>query len=639
MKDSIYFTEIDDAMFLNAIKRRREEAEGHWNEKENLKEVREENIRQYLGKYVEQQMVDERYQDIYNDNRQFTSIRTILPFLTARITAAEVTPANDKDLSLQFAEDFENILQRHTDKQMGRGKIRLAVQDVLKGQRVGILGWHYDALLNEVVLEYIDPKTVTIGKRSKQFEEPDYFGRDVEKTVYDLCRMFPDKDAEIKKLFGIQKGVPSQLDKVYKVKEEWMWLDLGDRKELVVGWSWQNYLFGKIKDPNWNSEGRNVTEAQMIPFVFFNFLGDGSGYIDETSFIEQAKYLQRNYNKRGQTIAENAKYGGTGVPIFAKGTISQKDVAKIRFSPIQRVLLNTTDMKKAFTVWQSTPLPNYIVEDKMDLRESIDNIWASNAVLRGQQTDNKTLGQDVLNRDQAEGRLTDPIDCIDDSMTRLYLILAQMMYRYFDEKKYFNYMGDDGRFVSLVVSQADIAKNLGIQINVRAGTSLPIDRAQKRASIMELLKLNKVSTLVAYKELNLFEDPEAAYKQFMLEQVDPTTALSDVEKQVFDREANQDLQMVIGGKQPEEREDISNEYAAYLNEWLLTDKYMLLQQAKPEAAARVSTFVDGIIAKAQRKADKMTMQPALGTGTVPPQVAALVSAQQQPALAGQPVQQ
>lgn len=630
-KTTIYFTSIEDEVFLNAAKRRRQEAEGHW-QKSDLKSIREKNNKEYLGTYIEEQLVDERYQEIYSDNRQFTSVRTIVPFLAARVTAAEVTPANGKDASIQFAHDFEEALQKHAEKQQGRAKVRLAIQDVLTGERVGILKWRYDAQLDNVILEHIDPKCVTIGKRARLFEEPDYLCQTLERSVADLIAMFPDKEEKIKELFGITKGTPSQLERVYEIREEWLWVDVDKKKELVVGWSWQNFLFGKIKDPNWSENGKNVIDSPMIPYVFFNFLNDGSGYIDQTSFIEQAMYSQRNYNKRGQTIAENAKYGGTGVPIFAKGAIGQKDVAKIRFSPIQRVLLDSPDVSKAFTVWQSTPLPNYIMEDKADLRDSIDNIWGSNAALRGQETSNKTLGQDVINRDQAEGRLSDPVDCIDDSMTRFYLIEAQLMYRYFTEKKYINYLGNDGKFVSIAISRDEISKNVGIQINVKAGTSLPIDRAQKRATIMELLKNNKVGVLTAYKELDIFDDPEAAYKEYLLEQTDPAAAMQEVDKQVFDRDANEDINLVIAGEEPEEREDVGEEYLNHLNEWLLTDKYMLLQQDNADAAARLSAFIDKVTAKAQRKVDKMQMQPvqpdAAPAGQMPPEVAAAMQQMQ-----------
>lgn len=598
---------LDDVVFGNMVKRRFNEASGHWDKGQQLKSVRAKNNRNYLAKYVEEQLIDERYQEVYLDNRQFSSVRTVLPFLTARVTAPEVTPSAGDDISLQFAEDFEQVLQKHAEKMNARALVRLAVQDVLKGERVGILKWRYDAGRETVVVEHVPPESVTIGKRGRLYEEPDFLRHTQERSVGDLIKQFPDKKQKILELFDIDKGTPSQLEKLYKINEDWIWIDLEEKKTLVVGYSYQNFVFGKTTDPNWNDNGKNLIERPMIPFVFFNFLNDGSGYIDQTSFMEQAQYLQSNYNKRGQTIAENAKYAGTGVPIFAKGAIPQKDVAKIRFSPIQRVLLDAPDVNKAFTTWQAGNMQPFVMEDKADLKDGIDNVWAANAILRGQQSDNKTATQDILNRNQAEGRLADPVDCIDDSMTRSYQLEAQLMYRYFDEKKFYNYLGEDGKFVSIVVSQDQIAKNLGITISVKAGTSLPIDRAQKRATVMELLKLNKIGTLAAYKELGIFDDPEKAFKDYLMEQADPRSLLGEVDKRVFDREANEDLQMVIAGKVPEERDDLSEEYLNHLNEYLLTDKYKML---KAEQQMKVSEFIDSIIAKASRKMNKMAMQPA-----------------------------
>lgn len=607
-KDKVFnISSLDDATFASMVKRRYNEASGYWDKEQSLKSVRKKNNSDYLAKYVEEQLIDERYEEVYVDNRQFTSVRTIVPFLTARVTAPEVTPAKGDDVSIQFAEDFEEVLQKHTEEQMGRAKIRLAIQDVLRGERVGILKWRYDAALDTVVLEHVPAESVVIGKRSRQYEEPDFVRHTQERSVGDLIKQFPDKEKKILELFGIEKGVPSQLEKLYKINEDWIWIDLEKKKTLIVGYSYQNFVFGKTTDPNWNENGNNIIDQPMVPFVFFNFLNDGSGYIDQTSFMEQAKWLQSNYNKRGQVIAESAKYGGTGVPIFAKGSIPQKDVAKIRFSPIQRVLLDTSDVSKSFTTWQAQNLPQFIVEDKYDDRNSIDNIWGTPNIFRGEQSKNNTLGQDVLIRNQAEGRLSDPVDCIDDGMTRSYRLEAQMMYRYFDEKKFYNYLGGDGKFVSLAVSQEQIAKNLGIKIAVKAGTSLPIDRAQKRATIMELLKGNKIGTLTAYKELGLFEDPEAAFKEYLLEQSDPRSLLSEVDKRVFDRDANEDLQLVIAGKVPEERDELSEEYVNHLNEYLLTDKYKFLKQ---EEQARVSQYIDAVVQKVTRMANKLAMQPA-----------------------------
>lgn len=601
----IFSMSENDTTIMGMMRRRAKEAEDHWESTQSLKAVRAENNKAYLGKYVEEKLRDERYEDIYLDNRQFTSIRTILPFLTARITQPEVTPADESDLSLYFAKDFEKAMAKHLQKQFGRAKLRMGVEDVLRGERVGIFKWVYNLSTNTVELKHCKPGSVVLGKRSEQFEEFDFIRHKLKRTVGDLIDQFPHKKSQILELFEIDRPVPSQLEREFEINEDWIWIHQDGKKKLIVGWNYNNFLFEKIPDPNWVENGKNIADTPMMPFFTINFLNNGSGYIDQTSFIEQAKYLQANYNKRGQTIADNAKYAGIGVPIFAKGSISAKDVAKVRFSPIQRILLKTDDMNKSFTTWQSSPLPQFIVEDKLDDRASIDNIWGANAVLRGQPSDAKTLGQDVLNRDQAEGRLSDPIDCIDDAMERCYLLEAQLMYRYFDDEHYYKYLGKDGKFVKVIVTQKRLAQNFGIEIGVVAGTSLPIDRAQERATTMELLKLNRVGTLTAYKKLGIFDDPESAYKEYVTEQADPQGSIKEAESAVFSREAQEDLAVVIDGKIPDERDDLPDEYITYLNEWMLTDKYKFL---KPEEKQKVSQFADAVIKKARRKMIKLSMQ-------------------------------
>jgi hypothetical protein len=605
--DVFSMDDFSNSIFIEMVKRRAKEAEDHWEETEHLKSIRAKNNKQYLGKYVEEKLRDERYEDIYLDNRQFTSIRTIVPFLTARITQPEILPADETDIALYFAKDFEKSLAKHAKKQFGRAKIRMAVEDVLRGERVGVLKWVYDRELDTVKLEHCEPGSIIVGKRSKQFDEPDFVRHKQKRTLGALLRQFPHREKQILDLFDVSNKTLSQLEKEkeYDINEDWIWIDYKDKRELVVGWSYQNFLFEKVLDPNWMERGKNIAEHHMMPFVFINLLNNGSGYIDQTSFLEQAQYLQDNYNKRGQTIADNAKYAGIGVPIFASGSIEQADAAKVKFSPIQRILLKSDDVSKSFTTWQAGNLPNFIVEDKYDDRNSIDNIWGTPNIFRGEQSKNNTLGQDLVVRDQAEGRLSDPIDCIDDSMERFYTIEAQMMYRYFDEEHYYKYLGKAGKFIKVVINQRRIAQNLGIEIGVAAGTSLPIDRAQKRATLMELAKLNKVGTLTLYKELGLFDNPEEAFKEYVMEQTQPDQLIKDAESKVFDRDAQEDLADVIGGKVPEERDDVADEYLAFLNEYLLKDSYKFL---KPEEQQRVSQFIDAVTAKARRKMIKLAMQ-------------------------------
>lgn len=615
----VFDLSLSDTTLINMVNRRTAESKAHWEKKYDLKKIREKNKDLYLSEDVKKMVRDERYEEIFSDNKLFTAIRTILPFITSNMTQPEITPANSDSLSLQFAQDFEKILVEVGEDEYARDKVKLALQDLLTGQRVGILKWVADGE-GKLHLEHIDPASVVIGKRSRLREEPDFIQHTQERTVGELVRQFPDKKNDIYKLYEIQKGIPSQLEKIKKITENWIFVEEEDALKLGIIWmAEESTLLGKMSDPNWLDGGDNLSKEHMMPFVFFNFLNDGSGYIDNTSFIEMAQWNQKNYDKRGSTIAENAVYGGIGVPVFGKGAVKEETAAKVRFSPVQRILLDTEDVAKSFTTWTAGQLQPFIVEDKQDNKNQVADIFGTNTIQQGTQADNpnNTLGQDVLLRNQAEGRQQELIDCVDNGMSRFYQIESQMVYRYFDDVQYYNFIGDDGEFEHLAISQDRIAKNLGIKIKIKSGSSLPVDRSQKMAQALELAKMQRIGTERLYKELGV-EKPEEAYKEFLRERLLPFADLGEMDKDIFDREADEDLQLVIGGKTPKDREDITDDYLLHIQEYLMTQQYEQLPQA---AQAKVTQFIAGIIAQAKRKALKMSlMQPIIpdSTGQLPP---------------------
>lgn len=617
----VFDLSLPDTTLTGMVTRRVAEANAHWEKEYDLKKVRDRNAKLANSKYVKEILRDERYEEIYSDNKLFTSIRTVLPFLTAQMTQPEITPANSDSLSLQFAKDYEKILVEEADNVYGRDKVKLALQDLFEGQRVGVLKWVYNAAKGKLELIHCKPDSIVIGCRSMLHDEPDFVQHTQKRTVGDLIRQFPDKKDDIYGLYEITKGVPSQLEVEKDITENWIFVEEEDGLKLAIIWmAGDSLLLGKMSDPNWmDGKDNNVIDEHMMPFVFFNFLNDGSGYIDNNSFVEMAQYSQKQYDKRGSTIAENAAYAGTGVPVFGKDAVKEETASKIRFSPVQRILLDSDDVSKSFTTWNGGTLPAYIVEDQANLKQSILDTFGTNQIQQGAtpENPNDNLGQDILLRDQAQGRQQELIDCVDNGMSRFFQILAQMIYRYFDDEHYYNFIGDDGAFEHLVISQTKIAKNTGIKIKIKSGSSLPVDRSQRLAAMYELAKLNRIGTLRLYKEIGI-DSPEEAYKEFLQEHLLPFGDLSKMDSDIVSREAEEDLQMVIGGKMPNDREDMDDDYINYLNEYLLTNKYEMLPQA---TQIRVTKFIATIIALAKRKALKLsTQQPIIPaqTGQLPP---------------------
>lgn len=610
---------LEDDVLSGMIDRRAAAAEAHWETKYALSKLRKINKELYTSDYALKKLRTLDSTTPFIDNRLFVAVSVLRPFLVGRLSQPEVTPAKGTDLALQFAEDFERILVKVAKDANAKGKLRLAIQDLLTGQRKGVLKWAYDPAYDELCLEYLPPDAVVIDGHTRLYEEPRFVRHKQERTVDQLLTQFPDKKGNIVKWFGsgasLQSGTlnEAELERTKDVTENWLFTKGSDGKPtLAVVWMYQKNVLGKMTDPNWNPSGRNFLKRPMMPFVFFNFLNDGSGYEDETSFIEQAQYSQKNYDKTGQIIVDHSE-NASGVPVFGKNAIKDEDVAKVRFNNKQRLSLGVEDVRSGFTVWQAPTLQNQVFEDKTDHRDNIDNTFGTPAIFQGKKTESDTATQDVMLRDQAEGRQEDPADCINFAMTRFYQIETQLIWRYFDEDHYYNFLGPDSKFESLVISSERLAKNAGIEIDVEEGSNLPVDRSQKKAVTMGLLKMNKYPTLQAYRDLGV-DRPEEVYEEYLKELTDPAGAIADARKRLFDREAEQDLDTVIGGKVPDEREDITPEYVQYLNDFLLTDKFRLL---KPNEQQSVSAFVQMVVSKAQLKLAKLESQQPIPPGQPP----------------------
>lgn len=604
---ALFDLDLPDGVLSGMIDRRASAAKAHWEKKYGLSKVREDNKELYTSEYALKRLraLSSDVQP-FIDNRLFVAVRVLTPFLMGRLSQPEVTPAKGTDLAMQFAKDFERILVKIAEDTDAKAKFRLAVQDLLKGQRKGVLKWAYDPVYDQICLEYLPPDAVIVDGHTRLYEEPRFVRHIQGRTIDEMLSQFPDKRDKIIGWFGGEAGTLSQaeLETTKEVTENWLFTKGDDDKPaLAVVWMYQNNVLGKMTDPNWCAGGRNYLKRPMVPFVFLNFLNDGSGYEDETSFIEQAQYSQKNYDKTGQIIIDHSD-NASGVPVFGKGAIKDEDVAKVRFNNKQRLSLGVEDVKSGFTVWQAPQLQNTVVEDKYDHRGNVDNTFGTPSIFKGEKTDSNTATQDVMLRDQAEGRLEDPVDCIAYAMRRSYQIETQLAWRYLDEDHYYNFLGSDGTFESLIISSARLAKNAGIQIDVEGGSNLPVDRSQKRAVIKMLLEANKYPTLQAYRDLGI-DNPEDVFEQLLKEQVDPASAIADARKRLFNREAEQDLDVVIGGKVPEEREDITPEYLQYLNDYLLTDKFRML---KPMEQQSVSEFIQMVTMKAQLKLAKLASQ-------------------------------
>lgn len=587
---------------VEMLDRRIQESQDFWNKgKYNLEKVSKENEELYLGEQVSKH--DDEGEEQALDNRIFSSIRTIVPYVTTRVTEPEVYPSSRAQAARKFAEDMEKAIYIKARNEKVKEKAKFALEDAIIRRR-GYLKPRYDALRrNFCSIEYVPAESIIIDHKAKPYEEPRYFRHLLEKSVEDLLTMFPDMEAKIKEAFSIDDNTSkAALEECHTINEDWLFVpDEEEGLDLIVCWSVNKMYLGGMRDPNWRYGQSNFLDHHMMPLVFFNVLNDGRTYIDKTSFVEQAKYLQMNVDQRSRQISRNAGLGNIGMPVVDSAALADDQAQYIVFEPDTVLELDVdnagrSSVRDVFDVWKAGSLPNFVYEDKIDSRNSIDNAFGTPNVFRGEQSKNNTLGQDVLVRDQAFGRQQEIVDAIDTAMSRLYLLMAQFLLVYGEDEEEFELLGEDKEFDYVVMYTAEL--DTKAQIRVKAGTSMPIDNAQRRATA-DKASSNKMIDPLTYWEIMDEGNAEKYAKRLMQFMNDPAGYMKDTEDDVFDRDAYVDIQKLKVGVQPDFRDDLPKEYFDYLNHYVLSGD---LDNPTIDEGTRqaITSFIDAQLARGQK---------------------------------------
>jgi len=592
---SVLKYDTDDDSWVDSLNKRIEKSKEFWDKKYKLEKISKENTDRYLGVIEED---GEEKKSI--DNRIFSSIRTIVPYVTSKITEPQILPSSNATSAKKFAEDFEKALYFKADEENVKGKLKFALEDAIITRR-GYLKPRYDiATKNFCYVEYVPSESIIVDHKAKPYEEPRYFRHVLEKSVKDLITMFPEMEKRIKEVFNITDNSPlSAYEEDCKINEDWAFKSEDGEIDLIVTWSYKKVSLGKIQDPNWNYNGQNFLKTHMMPLVFVNVLSDGRTHIDRTSFVEQATRLQKNVDERSEQIAKSAGLGNTGMPVVDSAALADDQSQFLSFDEDTVLELEVPDgksIKDVFDVWKSGTLPNSVYEDKIDSRNSIDNTFGTPNVFRGEQSDSNTLGQDVLVRDQAFGRQQEIVDSIDNAMDRLYKLMAQFLLVYGDEEEMFEFVGENGEYDYVMINTPNL--DTKVKIRVKSGTSMPIDRPQRRATADFAAQRGMIDPLT-YWEIMDEGNADKYAKRLIKYTNDPALYMKDAEDEVFNRDAFVDIEMIKNGATPKFREDLPKEYFDYLNKYILSgdlDNPMIPVETK----TAITQFIDIQLARGQR---------------------------------------
>lgn len=594
--------DIPDNQIIKNLNQRIDDSEEYWNVRDgfDLKRTRGDNMRLYLGKQQDVRSLY-RFQLPYIENQIYIAEQAILAYVTAQNPQPEVSPAQDTPQDRQFALDLEKVQMAHANKIKLRQVLESAVRNALN-KRIGIIYFEFDPNYGdngEIIPKAIDPEHVIIDKNARMGENPAFIDLRLKMSVNELLGRWPEKKAEIFKACGIIRGTPKQLENIINVHCTWIThYDKGYKPQEAVVYYFSDLVLEKTKNPHWlYAKNKNFLDAPKKPFIALNFDNDGSHWIDQTSAVEQAAPLQNVFNKRGRQLMEVADKANGLLIVSSDSGLTMDDLQNLTGDPNQRLIIKTAGQRTQDMVYQVPPpvVPSFLYQDKVDLRTQIGNIMGAPSEFSGQdagESEEDTLGQALMKKNQASGRQDLYVRAIDRFMYEYFNFLTQMMVVWYDTEHYFVYNGGDGEFDHLMMKR-DLIKD-GIAIDVKPGTSTPPDKQRQEAIVLQLLKEKGISLLDAYKFLHL-PNPQQLYDNFAKAQADPQSLARDAMDDVDESKAYVAYIEIMAGKKPEPPDECTKEFILTLRKIMLQDEFLNAPKAKQNAFIKyVNKAIDSL---------------------------------------------
>lgn len=620
--DAIALNLTDDDI-ARAVGDRIEFGRSWWNRMENLQTVqsRAENIWLNLGS---DDLDLYEYIEPYKENRIFLAIETLISQAVGNPPQPIVREAYDDDASRQLADSVEKVLLAYYENLHQHAQMQMVARHLLTGFRYAAVKYRWDPGIGRrrrdgkraggIVTEVVRPDKLVFDAGATDKRSIPLIAEYMEASTEDLCYRFPDKaDDILTELGAISYGSTvkmTQLNGYHEVHFTGWLPDNGEEYEGIT-WKLKRLVLDKMKNPNFNydefGEDRvnpenqqkeitynNFFDKPRKPYIVFNFLNQGKYIVDSISLTEQTVNLQRHLEQRGRQISINADMANAG-RIFNSLMVTEENVAKLIGDPDESLMVKG-DVNKAATRLQLNELPEYVLQDKADIRGAIDTLFGANAPLVGEKSGNETLGQDVLSVQRNTSRLGTLVTCLEDGWCDVYKAEVQMMKVYFDEADMVKYDGPQGATAFINFSNQNIES--GIAIKVEKGSLLPDDPstqlqiAEKFSAELDPLNLAEYLGMDSPKksatQLFLWATDKVAYSKRFLG-MDPSGD--------FDQGAVQHIQDIAGGKPVQPPENPSQNYVAQMKGFVDSPGF---KQMNPVQQAQMRSHVGAVSANAAK---------------------------------------
>lgn len=563
---------LPDSDITDVLDKRINNSRTFWNDKSgfNLKDRRERNQRFVVG--------DHWYESgylgggiPYVQNEIFTAEQVISAYVTARLPEVEVYPGADTPEARRLAENVASLLKFHSEEH-DLQTILCNVVLSLMNDYVGFIELEWDkncGQFGDVVPSYVSPRNVIVDKRAKQGKNPGFLSFTNQHTAEELIAMFPKAADKIK------DKVNNQLQSVITWRKVWVTSYINGKPTEALVCYFEEIVLSKNKTPHWiydeEAEGVSnyLTEAKK-PIIPFNYINDGTHWIDRYGPIDQVIPLQQMIDRIGRQIQKGIAHASP-VLVFNKKALAKPAADQIRGEPWEKILVDAQDVRTAYGVIQANQIPAFVVNEIQRLAGSLHEIFGTPPQLRGESGD-QTATQDLMARNQAQGRQDLIVRSVDRSLDMYFNYLLQMIKVHYTEDHFVSVLGEDGRYNFITMNRDDIRD--GIKVRVKAGSTLPNDKARMAKIAIDLANSGKISLLSLYEFLDI-PNPGKHVERVLKEQIDPVSTVEDIRNDDQDANAVEDYEAIKAGQPAPPRDDVDARHIKTHQKQLLSNDFKM----------------------------------------------------------------
>lgn len=407
--------------FKAAVEFRLPREKAYW-DKLQLKLRQDRNAKYWAGDQIDKTGIRDD-QEKWAENILLRNTETRISLVTARTPELAITPKYKNEKTRTYALTIRRMEQAEWEiNQM----MQLMTSRAIRNHEINLLGVvkkGYDPETGEYWTEEVSAQNLVISKNGDFVAE---YIKD--KDLGYLLDTFPEKKKEILDHYGFS-DLTSRIKKVRSSPVEFLEIWMDDGKDGVLGWKLGEVVLAVDVNPHFDRTGQEIPvmdqmgqpvlddmgqpQTQKVffnhfkkakhPYIFLQYLNRGIHIYDDTTLLEQGIGLQDWVNKRKRQIGMNAD-STNGHWVSSGDFISQEEFDKIEGGVDEKIWLANGRPSEGLAKITGMAMPDFVYSDLIDSRQSLNTLMGVENATLGAETNNNTLGQDVMQRQQNMGR-------------------------------------------------------------------------------------------------------------------------------------------------------------------------------------------------------------------------------------------